>query len=123
MRLVLLTISIGLLLGPCTAQAVLYKWVDDDGRMHFGDRIPLQYQLKAHDEINHLGVVLKHREAEKTPEEKAEAKLLDKQRIKTEQAEKKRRQRDRVLLDTYTTERDLIVARDSRLKLSVHRYS
>ena len=116
MRLVLLTISIGLLLGPCTAQAVLYKWVDDDGHMHFGDRIPLQYQLKAHDEINHLGVVLKHREAEKTPEEKAEAKLLDKQRIKTEQAEKERRQRDRVLLDTYTTERDLIVARDSRLE-------
>ncbi len=28
---------------------------------------------------------------------------------------KKKKQRDRVLLDTYTTERDLIVARDSRL--------
>ena len=116
MRVVLLTISIGLLLGPWTAQAVLYKWVDDEGRVHFGDRIPVQFQLKAHDEMNQRGVILKHREAAKTPEEKAEARLLDKERKKIELAEKKKKQRDRVLLDTYTTERDLIVARDSRLE-------
>ena len=116
MRVVLLTISIGLLLGSWTAQAVLYKWVDDEGRVHFGDRIPVQFQLKAHDEMNQRGVILKHREAAKTPEEKAEARLLDKERKKIELAEKKKKQRDRVLLDTYTTERDLIVARDSRLE-------
>ncbi len=116
MRVVLLTISIGLLLAPWTAQAILYKWVDDDGRVHFGDRIPVQFQLKAHDEINQRGIVLKHREAAKTPEEKAEAKRLEKERKKLALAEKKKKQRDRVLLDTYTTERDLIVARDSRLE-------
>ena len=116
MRVVLLTISIGLLLAPWTAQAILYKWVDDEGRVHFGDRIPVQFQLKAHDEMNHRGIVLKHREAAKTPEQRAEARLLEKERKKVELAEKKRKQRDRVLLDTYTTERDLIVARDSRLE-------
>ena len=116
MRVVLLTISIGLLLAPWTAQAILYKWVDDEGRVHFGDRIPVQFQLKAHDEMNQRGIVLKHREAAKTPEQKAEARLLEKERKKVELAEKKRKQRDRVLLDTYTTERDLIVARDSRLE-------
>ena len=115
MRVVLLIVSIGLLLGPWTAQAVLYKWVDDEGRVHFGDRIPVQFQLKAHDEMNQRGIVLKHREAAKTPEEKAEIRLLEKERKKVELAEKKKKQRDRVLLDTYTTERDLIVARDSRL--------
>jgi hypothetical protein len=116
MRVVLLTISIGLLLGPLTAQAVLYKWVDDEGRVHFGDQIPVQFQLKAHDEMNQRGIVLKHREAAKTPEEKAAARLLAKERKKIELTEKKKKQRDRVLLDTYTTERDLIVARDSRLE-------
>jgi len=116
MRVVLLTISIGLLLAPWTAQAILYKWVDDEGRVHFGDRIPVQFQLKAHDEMNQRGIVLKHREAAKTPEQRAEARLLEKERKKIELAEKKRKQRDRVLLDTYTTERDLIVARDSRLE-------
>lgn len=116
MRVVLLTISICLLLGPLTAQAVLYKWVDDEGRVHFGDQIPVQFQLKAHDEMNQRGIVLKHREAAKTPEEKAAARLLAKERKKIELTEKKKKQRDRVLLDTYTTERDLIVARDSRLE-------
>jgi len=116
MRVVLLTISIGLLLAPWTAQAILYKWVDDEGRVHFGDRIPVQFQLKAHYEMNQRGIVLKHREAAKTPEQRAEARLLEKERKKIELAEKKRKQRDRVLLDTYTTERDLIVARDSRLE-------
>jgi len=116
MRVLLITISIGLLLAPWAAQAILYKWVDDEGRVHFGDRIPVQFQLKAHDEINQRGIVLKHREAAKTPEEKAEAKRLEKERKKLALAEKKKKQRDRVLLDTYTTERDLIVARDSRLE-------
>jgi hypothetical protein len=116
MRVVLLTISIGLLLGPLTAQAVLYKWVDDEGRVHFGDQIPVRFQLKAHDEMSQRGIVLKHREAAKTPEEKAAARLLAKERKKIELTEKKKKQRDRVLLDTYTTERDLIVARDSRLE-------
>ncbi len=93
----------------------MYKWVDDEGQMHFGDRIPTKYQVKAHQELNERGVAIKHKKAAKTAEEKAEDKVLEKERKKTALVEKKKKQRDRVLLDTYTTERDLIVARDSRL--------
>ncbi len=116
MRIVLLTVSMVLLTSPWLVQAKLYKWVDEEGRVHFGDRIPYQYQIKAHDELNQHGVVLKHREAVKTREQKIEAKRLAKERKKIKLAERKARQRDRVLLDTYTTERDLIVARDARLE-------
>ena len=115
MRVALLTISIVILMAPWHAQATLYKWVDEEGRVHFGDRIPPRYLLKEHEELNERGVVLKHRAAAKTTEQKAEEKRLEKERKKAELAEKKQRQRDRVLLDTYTTERDLIVARNSRL--------
>jgi len=101
----------------CYLQFLLaFCWLHGPLRRYFGDRIPVQFQLKAHDEMNHRGIVLKHREAAKTPEQRAEARLLEKERKKVELAEKKRKQRDRVLLDTYTTERDLIVARDSRLE-------
>lgn len=116
MRVALLTISTVILMSPLAAQATLYKWLDEDGRVHFGDRIPVKYQLKEHEELNQRGVVLKHNDAAKTKEEKAEEKRLAKERKKLELAEKKQKQRDRVLLDTYTTERDLIVARDSRLE-------
>ena len=115
MRFVLLTFSAILLSSPFVAQAKMYKWVDENGQMHFGDKIPPQYQVKEHQELNEHGVVTKHKEAAKTPQQKAEARRLERERKQAAAEEKKKKQRDRVLLDTYTTERDLIVARDSRL--------
>lgn len=116
MRGVLVTISIVILLSAFSAHAKMYKWVDENGHVHFGDNIPAKYQLKAHEELSSRGLVSKHNAAAKTPAEKAVAKRLAKERRVIELAEKRARQRDRVLLDTYTTERDLIVARDARLE-------
>lgn len=115
MRFTLLALFSVLLSCAFSAQAKLYKWVDEDGQIHFGDKIPPKYLVKEHDELNEQGVKIKHREAAKTAEEKAEEKRLERERKKAELVEKKKKQRDRVLLDTYTTERDLYVARDSRL--------
>lgn len=115
MRFVLLTLSAVILFNPLAAQAKMYKWVDDEGQMHFGDRIPTKYQVKEHQELNDRGVATKHKKAAKTAEERAEEKRLAKEHKKAELVKKKQKQRDRVLLDTYTTERDLIVARDSRI--------
>ena len=115
MRFVLLTLSAVIMFSSFTVQAKMYKWVDEEGQMHFGDRIPAKYQVKAHQELNERGVTMRHQEAAKTPEQKAEERRLEKDRKRAEQIRKKQQQRDRVLLDTYTTERDLIVARDSRI--------
>lgn len=116
MRYVLYTLSVMLMIGPFTAQAKMYKWVDENGQIHFGDKIPPRYLVKEHDVLNEQGVVTKHKEAAKTPEQKREERRLQRERKEAELVEKKKQQRDRVLLDTYTTERDLIVARDSRLE-------
>jgi len=115
MRFPLFIIMSVLLSCSFAAQAKMYKWVDENGQMHFGDKIPVQYQVKAHDEINESGAVVNHREAAKTLEERAMAARAERERKRLALIEKKKQQRDRVLLDTYTTERDLLVARDSRL--------
>jgi len=115
MRFTFFTLSAVLLVCAFPAQAKMYKWVDEDGQIHFGDKIPTKYMLKEYDELNEHGVRTRHREAAKTPEQKAEERRLEREREKIALQEKKKKQRDRVLLDTYTTERDLIVARDSRL--------
>lgn len=115
MRFTLFTLSAVLISCAFSAQAKMYRWVDENGQMHFGDKIPPKYLVKEHDELNEQGITTKHREAAKTPEQKAEEARLEKERKKAALIEKKKKQRDRVLLDTYTTERDLIVARDSRL--------
>jgi hypothetical protein len=115
MRFSLFALSAVLVSCAFSAQAKMYKWVDENGQMHFGDRIPPKYLVKEHEELNEQGVTTKVREAAKTPEEKAEEKRLASERKKAEIVEKRKKARDRVLLDTYTTERDLIVARDSRM--------
>jgi len=99
-----------------SAQAKMYKWVDDEGQMHFGDKIPAQYLKKEHDELSDQGVVVKRVQAAETKEEKAAKRALERERKKRELAARKKRQRDRVLLDTYTTERDLVLARDARIE-------
>jgi len=114
MRFILFTLSI-ILLSATTVHARLYKWVDEDGQTHFGDKIPPKYLVKEHEELNQQGITTRHRAAVKTAAEKAEARRLAREKKKAALVERKKRQRDRVLLDTYTTERDLIVARDSRL--------
>ncbi len=115
MRFALLALPAVLITSSFCVQAKMYKWVDENGQMHFGDKIPTEYIAKEHDELNEQGVVIKHKDAAKTPKQKAEARRLESERKKAALVEKRKRQRDRVLLDTYTTERDLIVARDSRL--------
>lgn len=115
MRFALLTLSAVILFNPFVAQAKMYKWVDDEGNMHFGDRIPAQYLVKEHQELNERGITMKHKKAALTPEEKEDAKRLEKEQKEAEVVAESQRRRDRVLLDTYTTERDLILARDSRL--------
>lgn len=96
-------------------QAKMYKWVDENGQTQFGDRIPPQYLDKEHKELNERGAVIKQVDAMPTEEEKEERRKQAAIQKAEEDKIKESKKRDRVLLDTYTTERDLIAARDARL--------
>ncbi len=115
MRFSFLALAVTILSSSFSVQAKMYKWEDEYGQIHFGDKIPQKYLVKAHDELNEHGVKTKHREAKKTAAEKARERRLEEERSKAALAEKKQKQLDRVLLDVYTTERDLVIARNSRL--------
>lgn len=115
MRFSLLPLAIILVSSAFSAQAKMYKWMDDEGQVHFGDKIPPEYLVKEHEELNEHGIKIKDKAAAKTKEQKAAERRLKAEQKKAALIEKRKQQRDRVLLDTYTTERDLIVARDSRL--------
>lgn len=57
-----------------SVQAKMYKWEDEDGNVHFGDKIPNKYLNKGHKELNEQGAVVKSHEGVKveTEEEKKE---------------------------------------------------
>lgn len=109
-----------LLLITSIANAALNKWVDEKGQVHYGDQIPPQYLDQKRSVLNEQGVVVERFDKAKTGEE--HEKEVEQKRIKAEQDRarmieaKKKALRDRVLMDTFTTERDLLIARDARVE-------
>ena len=98
-----------------SAQAGLYRWVDEYGDVHYGDKVPPQYLKKEHEELNEQGTLVKKHDRAMTAEERAEKKRREAEQARLEQQKREQALRDRVLTDTYTTERDLVAARDARL--------
>jgi Domain of unknown function (DUF4124) len=94
--------------GSADNRVVSYRWVDDQGVVHYGDTIPPQYAEQAHQMLNKQGVVVGHADAQKTPEELAAA--------ERERADAlKRQQHDSFLIATYTSVKDIETLRDQRL--------
>ncbi len=119
MRLVQNTGLFLLLLSLVPAYAARNKWVDDKGQTHYGDRVPAQYLGKDRQVLNDQGMVIRKHNRLKTEEELTKAqrkKAIKAENIKRELiAQRKRDLRDRVLIDTFTTERDILMARDRRI--------
>lgn len=95
--------------------AKMYKWTDEDGQVHYGDAMPAQYLKKEHKEMSDQGLAVKKVKAAETEAQRAERLQLEAIQEEEEKKLAEQRLRDRVLLDTYTTERDLVAARDARL--------
>jgi hypothetical protein len=98
------------------AEAKLYKWVDDKGVTHYGEVIPPEYANKERDTLNKSGLIEKHQE--KISPEAIQAKEdAAKQRKIERQAEIEQERRDNALLNTYSNENEIDLARDRSLVL------
>ena len=117
-QLLLLALSLltaGVLSSGGFAAGKLYKWVDDKGEVQYGDKIPPEYMQQGHTELNQQGVPVKTTEGVKTGEQLAEEQrkqqaIADEKRLTDELAA-----RDKVLLNTYTSETDITQVRDRKL--------
>ena len=93
----------------------LYKWVDEKGNVHYSDRVPPEAAKLAREEKNQDGVTVKEVARAKTQEELAAEAA---QRVKDEEARKiaeAQAQADRALTLSYTSEDDLVRAREQEL--------
>ncbi|NIR29143.1 MAG: hypothetical protein GWN84_07475 [Gammaproteobacteria bacterium] len=114
----LLLASLGavLLHAPLEAPARIKCWTNDQGVRECGDAVPPEYAQQAHDELNKRGVTVDRTARAKTPEEIEAEKRRQEELKEQERREHERAKRDRVLLATFTTEEELLLARDSRLQ-------
>ena len=108
-------------LGLSANAATLYKWVDEDGNVHYSSQLPANQNKKGHQQLNKQGVVLTTQEAAKSAEELA-VEAEEKRKLEAEQAEQARIKaaqdaQDRVLLLTFSSEAEIEHARENRIEV------
>ena len=87
-----------LLMVGFSAEAKLYKWVDENGKVHYSDKMPPDQIKNAHETLSQHGVVKEKVERDLTDEEKAaRADEIKRQRALAEQIalEKERLEKER----------------------------
>jgi hypothetical protein len=89
-------------------KGIAYRWVDEQGVVHYGDNIPPQYASQDRAILNAQGVEVGHLDARKSPEEEAAA-------TRARAALMKQKQHDAFLVSTYTSVKDIEALRDVRL--------
>ena len=97
---------------PATAK--LYKWVDDQGVTHYGETIPPQYAGKERSELK-SGRAIKKEEA-LTPEEQRAKEEADARMLAEKKAAQEQKRRDNALINTYSNEKEIELARTRNLQ-------
>jgi hypothetical protein len=91
----------------------LYRWVDGEGIVHYGDSIPAEYSEVERQIVNEHGITVGVLHAKKTEDEIAED-------IRLEQLARDRelqRRADQALLATYLSVDEILMHRDRRVEL------
>ncbi len=100
--------------GPLPA-GKLYRWVDDEGNIHFTDQMPAEQVDKGRTELNDRGLAIDQVSPAKTPEERAREAELERLRREQQRLREKQEAEDRVLLRTFHSVDDIALARDGKL--------
>ena len=93
----------------------LLCWTNSEGIKECGDKLPPEYAQEGHEELNKSGRVVKETERVKTEEELAEAKKQAAIKAEAAKAAKEQAAKDKILLDTFSSVKDIELARDSKI--------
>jgi hypothetical protein len=101
------------------ASAGIKCWTNKDGVRECGNAVPPEYVQKGHNELSRQGVTLRQTGRAKTQEElaaeRAAREQAERERLEAASLASQQAEHDRVLLHTFTTERDLELSRDDKL--------
>jgi hypothetical protein len=91
----------------------LYRWVDKNGDVHYGDSVPAEFAEVDKQIVNEHGVTVRTMRGKKSDEELAAEKRADELRAEREL----RRRQDQALLATYLSIDEIVMHRDRRVEL------
>ena len=95
----------------------LYKWTDNNGVVHYGDKVPPEFANVDRSVLNDQGVRVGFEEGEITEAERAVIQERERALEAERQAKAEVARRDRMLLETYLSVADIEDLRNRRLEL------
>jgi hypothetical protein len=116
-KIILVAISAFLLSQPALAATKFKCWKNNEGVKECGTYVPAEFSQKRIETRGESGRVVEVKERAKTPEEIKEADRLAK--IKKSEDEKLaiQKEKDSILLKTFSRELDITMLRDSKIKV------
>ena len=106
--LILILLLVGCLVPP--VQAALYRWIDEEGYVHYSDVIPPASVRQGHTELRKDGIPIHTVPPARTPEQIRADEKLARLRAGQERILDQQRTADRGLLHTFPSENELIGA-------------
>jgi hypothetical protein len=106
----------GLALAPFAAEAQSYRCTGKDGKKYYGQSVPNQCIGMPVEQLNAQGMVIKKIDAAASAAEREKKAAEEEDRKKREAVTKEEGRRNRALLATYTSEKDIDSARGRALQ-------
>jgi uncharacterized protein involved in type VI secretion and phage assembly len=91
----------------------LYSWTDDEGNVHYSDKVPANAAEQNKTVLNDQGIAVGEIEGKKTAEQLAQERIEKEQAV----AQKLQQRADQALLATYLSVPELEMHRDRRVEL------
>ena len=109
-------LAIAITLLPLAALAQSYRCVGTDGKKYYGSSVPPQCTGQPVEQLNEQGLVVKRLDAAATASERAKKDAEEADRKKREALAKEQGRKDTALLASYTSEKDIEIARARALE-------
>ena len=107
-----LLLSLGLV---SVSHGALYRWVDEDGNVHYSDSVPPDQIRSGHTELSEQGVRVNSVPPVRSPEEVQKEMELERMRTQQQELLEKQRSADRDFLKAFRSEDDILMARDGKI--------
>lgn len=95
----------------------LYKWVDENGKIFFSDKVPPEESRREREELNEKGRTIVVKEAAKTPEQIQQLKKIADLQNKQTKILETQLALDSALLKTYSSEEDIDALTKSKVDM------